>query len=181
MFTLWLYSVLKERIEIEQICAEQFLMLSFFADDFDNDSGNYSRKWHLFRASLWPRIFDPTARPHVSWGCLVAMNAGDSAITERRTRINRPDDGSARCRGSRVRDQPDDFCPSTPPPSTSSATSSPEDAPGIPSLGHANVAEQGASTVDFSQSKFNAAVIAQSDLVVSRLWKWPRRFVLAKM
>ena len=29
-----------------------------------------------------------------------------------RTRINRPDDGSARCRGSRVRDQPNDFCPS---------------------------------------------------------------------
>src|SRR3954471_8431046 len=44
-----------------------------------------------------------------------------------RTRINRPDDGSARCRGSRVRDQPNDFCPSTPPPttpSTSSVTSS---------------------------------------------------------
>jgi len=48
----------------------------------------------------------------VSLGCLVAMNAGDGAITERRTRINRPDDGSARCRGSRVRDQPNDFCPS---------------------------------------------------------------------
>ena len=31
-----------------------------------------------------------------SLGCLVAMNAGDGAITERRTRINRPDDGSAR-------------------------------------------------------------------------------------
>jgi hypothetical protein len=49
------------------------------------------------------------------------------AITERRTRINRPDDGSARCRDSRVRDQPNDFCPSTPPPttpSTSSVTSS---------------------------------------------------------
>src|SRR6478735_6793098 len=60
-------------------------------------------------------------------GCLVAMSAGDGAITERRTRINRPDDGSARCRGSRVRDQPNDFCPSTPPPttpSTSSVTSS---------------------------------------------------------
>ena len=44
-----------------------------------------------------------------------------------RTRINRPDDGSARCRGSRVRDQPNDFCPSTLPPttpSTSSVTSS---------------------------------------------------------
>ena len=53
--------------------------------------------------------------------------AGDGAITERRTRINRPDGGSARCRGSRVRDQPNDFCPSTPPPttpSTSSVTSS---------------------------------------------------------
>ena len=66
--------------------------------------------------------------PPVSSGCLVvAMNAGDGAITERRTRINRPDDGSARCRGSRVRDQPNDFCPSTPPPttpSTSSVTSS---------------------------------------------------------
>jgi hypothetical protein len=44
-----------------------------------------------------------------------------------RTRINRPDDGSARCRGSRVGDQPNDFCPSTLPPttpSTSSVTSS---------------------------------------------------------
>ena len=62
--------------------------------------------------------------PPVSSGCLVvAMNAGDGAITERRTRINRPDDG----RGSRVWDQPNDFCPSTPPPttpSTSSVTSS---------------------------------------------------------
>jgi putative transposase len=53
--------------------------------------------------------------------------AGDGATTERRTRINRPDEGSARCRGSRVRDQPNDFCPSMPPPtipSTSSGTSS---------------------------------------------------------
>jgi len=40
-----------------------------------------------------------------------------------RTRINRPDDGSARCRGSRVRDQPNDFCPSTPPPTTPSTSS----------------------------------------------------------
>jgi hypothetical protein len=72
------------------------------------------------------RLF-ATARPPVSLGCLVAMNAGDGAITERRTRINRPDDGSARCRGSRVGDQPNDFCPSTllpTTPSTSSVTSS---------------------------------------------------------
>ena len=72
-------------------------------------------------------ICDPTARPRVILGSLVVMNAGDGAITERRIRINRPDDGSARCRGSRVRDQPSDFCPSMPPPttpSTSSATSS---------------------------------------------------------
>jgi uncharacterized protein len=48
-----------------------------------------------------------------------------TATTERRTRISQPDGGSARCRVSRVQDQPSAFCPSTPPlttPSTSSAT-----------------------------------------------------------
>src|SRR6476619_2856147 len=86
---------------------------------------------------------DPTARPPVSLGCLVAMNAGDGAITERRTRINRPDDGSARCRGSRVGDQPNDFCPSTllpTTPSTSSVTSSQRRHTGHSEPRHADVA-----------------------------------------
>src|SRR3954452_25505981 len=62
----------------------------------------------------------------------------DGATTAQRTRINRPDDGSARCQGSRVRDQPNDFCPSTPPPTTPPDLS--QDPPSIPSVGHANVA-----------------------------------------
>ncbi len=43
--------------------------------------------------------------------------------TAQRTHINRPDEGNARCKGSRVRGQPSDFCPSTPPPTTSSTSS----------------------------------------------------------
>jgi len=58
---------------------------------------------------------DLTLRPRVILGSLVTMNADDGATTERRTRINRPDEGSARYSGSRVRGQPSDFCPSTPP------------------------------------------------------------------
>ena len=48
-----------------------------------------------------------------------------------------------RCRGSRVRDQPNDFCPSMPPPKHLQRPASPhlsQDTPGIPSLGHADVA-----------------------------------------
>src|SRR4249920_1841212 len=66
---------------------------------------------------------DLTAPPRVILGYLIAINVGDGATTERRTRINRPDEGSARCRGSRVRDQPSDFCPSTLPPTTPSTSS----------------------------------------------------------
>ena len=50
---------------------------------------------------------------------------GSARTTERKIRISRPDEGSARCMDSRVRAQPSDFCPSTPlptTPSTSSAT-----------------------------------------------------------
>ena len=64
-------------------------------------------------------------RAALKLGSLAAMNAGDGAIIERRTRINRPDAGSARCRGSRVWAQPNDFClfmPQPTTPSTSSAT-----------------------------------------------------------
>ena len=56
-------------------------------------------------------------------GIPTAMNVGGGATTERRTRINQPDDGSARCRGSRVPDQPSDSCPSTRPPTTPSTFS----------------------------------------------------------
>jgi hypothetical protein len=71
--------------------------------------------------------FDLTVRRLVILGSPIAMNAGGGATTERKIRISRPDGGSARCRGSRVRGQPNDFCPSTPRPPTpsmSSATSS---------------------------------------------------------
>jgi hypothetical protein len=68
---------------------------------------------------------------HVGWACggdsLTSMNVGSGVTTERKTRISRTDDESARCRGSRAPDRPSDFCPSTPPPttpSTSSGTSS---------------------------------------------------------
>ena len=66
---------------------------------------------------------DLTARPRVILGSPIAMNAGGGAITERRIRISRPVEGSARCRGSRVRDRPNDFCPSTPRPTTHSTSS----------------------------------------------------------
>src|SRR4051794_10657896 len=51
------------------------------------------------------------------------MNVGGGVTTEQRTRINQPDDGSARCRGSRVPGQPSDSCPSTRPPTTPSTFS----------------------------------------------------------
>src|SRR5580704_7178277 len=38
-----------------------------------------------------------------------AMNAADGATTERRTRINRPDEGRGRCKGSRVSGRRKDF------------------------------------------------------------------------
>jgi hypothetical protein len=38
-----------------------------------------------------------------------AMNAVDGATIERRIRINRPDEGSARCKGSRAWDPRKDF------------------------------------------------------------------------
>ena len=53
---------------------------------------------------------DLTAPPRVILGYLIAINAGDGATTERRTRINRPDEGSTRCRGSRVRVGPSVYC-----------------------------------------------------------------------
>ena len=53
----------------------------------------------------------------------VLLNADVGATTAQRTHINRPDEGNARCKGSRVRGQPSDFCPSTPPPTTSSTSS----------------------------------------------------------
>jgi hypothetical protein len=68
-------------------------------------------------------ICDLTARLPASSESLIAMIGGDGATTERRTRISRPDDGSAKCRGSRVRDQPSGSCPSTPPPTTPSTFS----------------------------------------------------------
>jgi len=42
---------------------------------------------------------------------------------DRKIRISRPDEGSARCRDSRVRGRPSDFCPSTPLPTTLSTSS----------------------------------------------------------
>src|ERR1700732_808608 len=38
-----------------------------------------------------------------------AMNAADGATTVRRTRINRPDEGRGRCKGSRASDRRKDF------------------------------------------------------------------------
>src|SRR3979411_2958858 len=38
-----------------------------------------------------------------------AMNAADGATTERRTRINRPDEGRGRCKGSRASGRRKDF------------------------------------------------------------------------
>src|ERR1700731_4351364 len=38
-----------------------------------------------------------------------AMNAADGATTERRIRINRPDEGRGRCKGSRASDRRKDF------------------------------------------------------------------------
>jgi transposase-like protein len=48
-------------------------------------------------------------------GTLIAMSADVGATTAQRTHINRPDEGNARCKGSRARGQLSDFCPSTPP------------------------------------------------------------------
>ena len=42
---------------------------------------------------------DLTARPRVILGYLIAINAGDGATTERRTRINRPDEGRREMQG----------------------------------------------------------------------------------
>src|SRR5215813_14350259 len=41
------------------------------------------------------------------------MNVVDGATTEPRTRINQPDDESARCKASKVPGQPNDFSPPT--------------------------------------------------------------------
>jgi transposase-like protein len=62
-------------------------------------------------------------RGRVILGSLIAMNVDAGATTAQRTHINRPDEGNARCKSSRVRGQPSDFCPSTPPPTTSSTSS----------------------------------------------------------
>src|ERR1700730_9765620 len=51
-----------------------------------------------------------------------AMRAVDGVITERRIRISRPDDESARCKVSRVPGLHKDFSQSTQPPTTSSTS-----------------------------------------------------------
>src|SRR5450631_3081072 len=62
-------------------------------------------------------------RPVVILGSPTVMNVGGGVTTERKTRINQPDDGSARCRGSRVPGQPSDSCRSMRPPTTPSTFS----------------------------------------------------------
>src|SRR6476620_10482251 len=94
------------------------------------------------RTSSSPTIFDPTARPPVSLGCLVAMNAGDGAITERRTRINRPtgaqDAGLQECGISpTISVRPRRHLQPLQRPASPHLS---EDTPVIPSLGHADVA-----------------------------------------
>jgi hypothetical protein len=54
---------------------------------------------------------------------LTSMKVGSGVTTERKTRISQPDDGSARCRGSRAPDQLSGSSPSTPPPTTPSTFS----------------------------------------------------------
>ena len=54
---------------------------------------------------------------------LTSMKVGSGVTTERKTRISQPDDGSARCRGSRAPDQLSGSYPSTPPPTTPSTFS----------------------------------------------------------
>ena len=56
-------------------------------------------------------------------GSRTAMSAVDGATTEPRTRISRPDEGSARCRASRAQVQPSDFSQPTQPSTTSSTSS----------------------------------------------------------
>jgi DDE domain len=68
-------------------------------------------------------VCGPTGQPVVILESPTAMNVGGGVTTERKTRINQPDGGSARCRGSRVRGQPSDSCPSTQPPTTPSTFS----------------------------------------------------------
>ena len=86
---------------------------------------------------------DLTARPRVILGYLIAINAGDGATTERRTRINPPDEGSE--------DAGVQECGISPAISVRlrchlqhlqrpAAPHISKDAPGVPSLGHANMA-----------------------------------------
>src|SRR6476620_450587 len=95
------------------------------------------------RTSSSPTIFDPTARPPVSLGCLVAMNAGDGAITERELASTDPTTGA--------QDAGVQECGISPTISVRlrrhlqhlQRPASPhlsEDTPVIPSLGHADVA-----------------------------------------
>jgi hypothetical protein len=72
-----------------------------------------------------------------------AMNAVDGATIERRIRINRPDEGSARCKGSRAWDPRKDFSQCMQQHkilSTSSATYLSKDAPSLQGIAPADVA-----------------------------------------
>src|SRR5271154_3679304 len=64
---------------------------------------------------LWPRtICDLATPPRVILGSSIGIVPADGGTTARRIRINRRDDESARCRGSRALGQPKDFSLSTP-------------------------------------------------------------------
>jgi putative transposase len=62
------------------------------------------------------------ALPPTSLGSPAAMSAVGGRTTAPRTRINRPDDGSARCNASRAPAQRRSFCPHTRPSTTSSTS-----------------------------------------------------------
>src|ERR1700730_10571429 len=68
----------------------------------------------------WSQMYDLMLPQPVILGLQNAMSGVDGATTEPRIRISRPDDESARCRGSRAPGPRKDFSQSTQPPTTSS-------------------------------------------------------------
>ncbi len=117
---------------------------------------------------------------------LIFMNAGDGITTGRRILTSQPDDGSARCRSSRVPGQPSDSCPSTRPPTTRS-TSAPshlsKNAPSLPNVGNADVARCHPPRLEPSGvNSFAASAIPQRDnALMSDQWEegfsYLRRFL----
>jgi hypothetical protein len=67
------------------------------------------KKYGFVLDQLTPTIYGRMALLPATSASRSIMSVVGGGTIERRTRISRPDDGSARCKASRAEDQPNDF------------------------------------------------------------------------